>query len=269
MLLGAAGGIEAEQEQSAELLDSGDLGEFLAARVEDGDGRLAACERFAKEQWEAFAAVGSAGILAGGTAEQCAIADVTTGFAGDADRAAIDGVAGAVSDTDEELCEAVGEYLWGIAEDSEYREFLWAAAWGEEWRFVGSAGGLEAAVHRHELIDKMNDGRSGAIVFAEEDLLRRCTERLSVAFVEIAEEFDGGTTEAIETLVVVADNSERCSSGSRELKVDLFLKQIGVLVFVDEDSAKRLDGGGQGGRLDDFQEVFFECGKVNQGALSE
>lgn len=214
MLLDAGGGIEAEQDQSAQSLDGGDLGKFLAARVEDRDGRLVACERFAKEQREAFADVGAARVFAGGAAEQCAIADAAAGLLADANGAPIDGVPRAMRDADEELSEAVGEGLWGVAEDGEHREFVGAAAREQERWFVGSTGGLEAAVHRDKLIDEMNDGSCGTMVFAEEDLLWGCTERLRVAFGEVAEEFDRGATEAIKTLVVVADDSERCSCGS-------------------------------------------------------
>ena len=53
------------------------------------------------------------------------------------------------------------------------------------------------------------------------------------------------------------------------MKVDLFLEQIGVLVFVDKYGAKWLDGGGQGLGLDGCQEIFFECGEVDERAFGE
>jgi len=54
---------------------------------------------------------------------------------------------------------------------------------------------------------------------------------------EVAEQFDGGAAEAVQALVIVAHDGEGAAAGASQFHVDLFLQQVGVLVFVDEHGA--------------------------------
>ena len=86
-----------------------------------------------------------------------------------------------------------------------------------------------------------DDALAGAVVGVEVEASRFDAEVLEAARFELDEIFDGGTAEAVESLVVVADDADVLVTPG-ELEEDGFLDGVGVLVLVDDDVLENASG---------------------------
>lgn len=189
-------------------MDDGDRGEVLATRIVDFEFTIV--EGVAEEKRES--GFSSAVVFGGATGEESAVAEVAA-VAGTFDRVAVgESVAGA----SEDLVEEVGEVIEGGAEHAEDGQFgFWAGFMFEGW-FGGDADALVAVVEGGVLVDEVDDSLGRSVVFGEEDGGGKGAvgEALVIAIDEVAKEFDGGSSEAVEALVVVANNGECAVAGT-------------------------------------------------------
>ena len=193
-------------------MDDGDRGEVLATRIVDFEFTIV--EGVAEEKRES--GVSSAVVFGGATGEESAVAEVAA-VAGTFDRVAVgESVAGASEDLVEEVGEVGGEVVEGGAEHAEDGQSRFGVGFVFEGWFGGDPDALIAVVEGGVLVDEVDNSLGRSVVFGEEDGGGKGAvgEALVIAIDEVAKEFDGGSSEAVEALVVVANNGECAVAGT-------------------------------------------------------
>ena len=68
-------------------------------------------------------------------------------------------------------------------------------------------------------------------------------------------------------MIVITDDSQGSTAATSQLKIQLLLQQIGILILVYEDGLQATGEGCEGILLQSLQDRFFQCRKVQQLTL--
>ena len=119
-------------------------------------------------------------------------------------------------------------------------------------------------------VEEVDDLGSRSIVADKVQPLRAAAgDGLRKTGLEVAKEFYSRAAEAVQRLIVVANNRKRCSRLSNYAEVDALLEQVCILILVDEHRANCIREPREPPCLEAVEECAFEKREVKTVGVQE